>query len=64
MSKSKGSSGGVGCLTVVGIVFIILKLVGLIDWSWWWVLAPFWGQLALAAVIVLVVSAAALMSKD
>ena len=28
--------------TIVGIVFIILKLVDAISWSWWWVLAPFW----------------------
>lgn len=41
MSKSS-SGGGIGVLTVVGIVFVILKLVGVIDWSWWWVLAPFW----------------------
>ena len=28
-----------GCLT---IVFIVLKLVEVIDWSWWWVLSPIW----------------------
>ena len=28
--------------TTLGIVFIVLKLVGVIDWSWFWVLAPFW----------------------
>lgn len=28
--------------TVLGIVFIVLKLIGLIEWSWVWVLAPFW----------------------
>ncbi len=32
---------------VLGIVFIVLKLCGVIDWSWWWVLAPFWIGLAL-----------------
>lgn len=28
------------------VVFVVLKLCGLIDWSWWWVLSP----LALTAV--------------
>ncbi len=42
-------------LTVLGIVFVGLKLTGVIDWSWWWVLAPFWIPVALAVVILLVV---------
>ena len=24
------------------LAFIVLKLCGVIDWSWWWVLSPFW----------------------
>lgn len=28
-------------LTVLGIVFVVLKLCGVIDWSWWWVVSPF-----------------------
>ena len=35
-----GHSMSIG--TVLGIVFIVLKLIGLIEWSWVWVLAPFW----------------------
>ena len=27
---------------VVGLLFVGLKLVDLITWSWWWVLSPFW----------------------
>ena len=39
--KSKcGHSMSIG--TILGIIFIVLKLVGLIKWSWVWVLAPFW----------------------
>lgn len=40
------------------IVFIILKLTGTITWSWWWVLCPLWGPIALvlaAAVVGLVI---------
>jgi fatty acid desaturase len=44
MSKNKKSKGGrsMSISTVLGIIFIVLKLVGLIEWSWVWVLAPFW----------------------
>jgi len=43
MSESKGSaSGGIGFSGVLLIVFIVLKLTSIIDWSWWWVLSPFW----------------------
>lgn len=45
-----GGTGGVSVCGVVGIVFIILKLVGVINWSWVWVLCPFW----LPVVILLV----------
>jgi hypothetical protein len=30
------------------IVFITLKLCGIIHWSWWWVLAPIWGAVLVA----------------
>mgnify|MGYP001154170088 CR=1 FL=1 len=41
---------GLGICDVLGIVFIVLKLLGVIDWSWWLVLAPIW----IPVVIVLV----------
>lgn len=28
--------------TVLFVVFLVLKLTGLIAWSWWWVTAPLW----------------------
>jgi hypothetical protein len=31
-----------GGQVLIFIIFLILKLVGLIDWSWWWVTAPLW----------------------
>lgn len=46
MSKSSNPSG-TSILGTLGIAFIVLKLCKVIDWSWWWVLAPFWGGLAL-----------------
>jgi hypothetical protein len=40
--KMEINTGGVGILTVLGIVFIVLKLTGHITWSWIWVLSPLW----------------------
>ena len=44
MSNNKKTKGGCSMSfgTVLGIVFIVLKLIGLIEWSWVWVLSPFW----------------------
>jgi len=36
------------------VVFLVLKLCGVIDWSWWWVTAPLWGQLTLVAAVFLI----------
>ena len=47
------TSGGVGILTVVQIVLIILKLVGTINWPWTTVLIPFWIQLGITAFVLL-----------
>lgn len=38
---------GLSLLPALGILFIVLKLLGKIDWSWWWVLAPFWAPATL-----------------
>lgn len=45
---------------MLGIVFVTLKLTHYIDWSWVWVLAPFWVgyALILLAVLAFVVFAA------
>ena len=35
------------------LVFLVLKLCGVITWSWWWVMAPLWIQLLLVLIIIL-----------
>ena len=54
MNNNKTSNSGVSLLGVVQIVFIILKLAGLISWSWWIVLVPLWVSLFLLLIAVLV----------
>ena len=38
----KVESNGIGLSGAVFIVFLVLKLTGTIDWSWWWITAPLW----------------------
>lgn len=47
-NSSQASGGGIGVLGLLGVVFVTLKLCNVIDWSWLWVTAPFWGGFALA----------------
>lgn len=53
MSKSSSTSSGIGVLGILGVAFIVLKLTGHINWSWWWVTVPFWGGFALAILLML-----------
>lgn len=54
MSQSS-SSGGIGITGVLTIVFVVLKLTGLITWPWIWVLSPIWISLLLIIIILLFV---------
>ena len=51
--SSESSSGGIGFLGLLTILFIALKLCNVIDWSWWWVLSPLWIPIALAIVLAI-----------
>ncbi|MEQ3102973.1 hypothetical protein AAA074_07105 [Coprococcus comes] len=41
-------------LRTLGIIFIVLKLCGVITWSWIWVLCPFWCQFLLSIIVLLI----------
>lgn len=63
MADSNSSTGGISFCGVLFIVFLVLKLCEVIDWSWWWVFAPLWipvgigvGFLILAGVLYLLAS--------
>jgi hypothetical protein len=57
VSKSNSSSGGIGVIGLLGVLFVGLKLAGIINWSWWLVTLPFWGGLALVVVLFLILVA-------
>ena len=59
--RTQASSGGLGLGAVLGVVFIILKLCGVIHWSWLWVLSPFWISISLTLIIVAIICIAAVI---
>lgn len=52
--KNSGTSASVGFSGFLTIAFIVLKLMGVIEWSWIWVLSPLWIEAAIILVIVVV----------
>ena len=58
MSTKSTASKGLGCLTVIGIVFVIFKLLSIqpvASWSWLWVLCPFWIGIAIDIILLFIV---------
>lgn len=56
MSESKTTaSGGIGFTGVLTIVFVVLKLLGKIDWSWVWVLSPLWIPIVSIVSMIIVI---------
>ena len=50
MSGNK-KSYSIGFFDALAIVFIVLKLLGVIKWSWWWVLSPIWIPIIIVLVL-------------
>jgi hypothetical protein len=44
-----------GIPTILFVVFLVLKLTGEIDWSWWWVTSPLWIPVATLFVLIAIV---------
>ena len=56
MRKERSTSDSVGFTGLLSLLFVALKLLGHINWSWWWVLSPLWAPLVIAIVIVLFIA--------
>jgi phosphoglycerol transferase MdoB-like AlkP superfamily enzyme len=57
-------SGGVGVCGLLGVAFIVLKLCKVINWSWWWVTAPFWIPIGISVLLIVLVGILAAFTKD
>lgn len=52
--NNKSSIGGIGTLGVLQIIFIVLKLVGVIDWSWPVVFMPLWIDIGVIIIMLFI----------
>lgn len=48
------TTGGITAIDVLQIVFIVLKLCGVIKWSWWLVLMPIWISLGIGVILLII----------
>jgi hypothetical protein len=66
MSTTEKSRCSIGFCGLLAVVFIALKLGGVISWSWWWVLAPLWipWALVLFALTILALAAIAIAGSE
>lgn len=61
--RNSSSSSCMGILGVLQIVFLVLKLTGLITWSWLVVLTPLWISLGILVIFLICVFVVALHYK-
>ena len=61
--KSSIASGGIGFSSLLLLAFIILKLTHVIDWSWWWVLAPLWIPIGIYLILLVVLGIVKIIVK-
>ena len=52
--KNNSKKGGIGFVGLLTILFIALKLLGKISWSWIWVLSPLWIPVAISIILIII----------
>lgn len=62
--NSTVTSGGIGVCGLLGVAFIVLKLCKVINWSWWWVTAPFWMPVGIGVLFITIASVILALAKD
>ena len=54
MDNKSSSGAGIGFTGLLQLLFIALKLVGVINWSWLWVLSPIWISLVIVVICLII----------
>ena len=62
-NNNNTASGGIGFTGLLTVAFIVLKLTGVIDWRWLWVLSPIWITALIAIAILLIVVLVAIIRR-
>lgn len=61
MNNNNNSGVRIGFCSLLTIVFIVLKLCGVITWSWIWVLAPLWIPVLVGIIAIVIITVIALI---
>ena len=54
MENKNYNKNGISFCGLLTIAFVVLKLCGVIDWGWVWVLAPLWISWSIALILVII----------
>lgn len=56
--NNQNGNGGIGAFGLLGVLFVGLKLGGVINWSWFYVTMPFWGGFVLGVGLIFLIAIA------
>lgn len=62
-NRTVARSSGIGFAGLLTVAFIVLKLAGIINWSWIWVLSPLWISAGLALIFCVIILIIAIIVK-
>lgn len=54
MASETRDSGGSEVMTAMLVIFVVLKIAGVVDWPWWAVLLPLWLPMAVGLFFIAV----------
>jgi hypothetical protein len=63
MSNSGSGGNGLGFGSVLFLIFLTLKLCGVVEWSWWWVTSPLWIGFGVLAVLFTIIGLCQMAGK-
>lgn len=64
MTENYKTGSGLSFLSVLTLIFITLKLTGVINWSWWWILSPIWISISLAIIVFIIILSVLAITKE
>lgn len=64
LTETTRNRSGVGICGWMFLIFMTLKLVGVINWSWWWVTAPLWIPFSIVFIVLMFVLIVVSVSND
>ncbi|HUT79767.1 MAG TPA: hypothetical protein VMZ29_01085 [Candidatus Bathyarchaeia archaeon] len=54
-NRRRSTGGGMSLVTILWIIFLILKLTHVIDWKWYWVFSPIWIAASLGLLFFIII---------